>query len=71
MKRSLIAAAFVTAFASTAFAQETANGSGNYVIVEEGETPPAGYAPLVPSYKWEDGRFVRDGEVYQSLHSDD
>jgi hypothetical protein len=71
MKHRIIAAAFLTAFAGTAFAQAAANPPGNYVIVEEGETPPAGFAPLVPNYKWEDGRFVRDGEVYQSLHGDD
>jgi hypothetical protein len=71
MKQRIIAAAFLTAVASAAFAQEAANPAGNFVIVQEGETPPAGYAPLVPSYKWENGRFVRDGEAYQSLHSDD
>ena len=70
MKR-IIAATLFTAFASAAFAQQAAIPTGNYVFVEEGATPPAGYAPLVPNYKWENGRFVRDGALYQSLHSDD
>jgi hypothetical protein len=71
MKQRIIAAAFLTAFAGSALAQEAANPVGDFVIVKEGETPPAGYAPFVPNYKWEDGRFVRDGEVYQSLHGGD
>jgi len=72
MKSHIITAAFLTAFAGAAFAQEAAHPNGaQYIIVEEGEAPPAGFAPLVPNYKWEGGRFVRDGEVYQSLHSDD
>lgn len=70
MKR-FIAAAFLTAFAGAALAQQAANSTGNYIFVEEGAVPPAGYAPLVPSYEWKAGRFVRNGEVYQSLHSDD
>jgi hypothetical protein len=72
MKHRIIAAALLTAFAGTAFAQEAAHPNGaQYIIVEEGEAPPAGYAPLVPSYEWENGRFVRNGEVYQSLHDGD
>jgi hypothetical protein len=70
MKR-IIAAAFLIAVASAAFAQQAATPVGRYVIVTEGETPPAGYVPLVPSYEFKDGRFVRNGEVYESLHSDD
>lgn len=69
MKQRIIAAAFLTAFASAAFAQEAASSDAQYVIVEKGDAPPAGYAPVVPSYKWENGRFVRDGELFQSLHS--
>jgi hypothetical protein len=67
MKR-LIAAAFLTAFASAAFAQQTLDPIGRYVLVKEGETPPVGYAPLVPSYEFKDGRLVRNGDVYKSLH---
>lgn len=67
MKR-LIAAAFVTAVASVAFAQQAAaDALGRYVLVEDGQTPPSGYATHVPSYEWKDGRFVRNGTVYKSL----
>jgi hypothetical protein len=66
MKR-LIAAAFVAALA--AFAQQAAaEALGRYITLPDGETPPAGYVPHVPSYEWKDGRFVRNGQVYQSLH---
>jgi hypothetical protein len=68
MKQRIIAAAFLTAFAAAAFAQETASANAEYIIVENGDAPPVGYAPVVPSYKWENGRFVQDGELYQSLH---
>jgi hypothetical protein len=71
MKHRIIAAAFLTAFAGAAFAQEVANPTADFIVVEEGAAPPAGYAPVVPSYKWENGRFVRDGELYQSLHNGD
>jgi hypothetical protein len=67
MKR-IITAAFLTAVAGVAFAQQAANPAGKYVIIEEGATPPTGYAPLVPSYQFKDGRFVRNGELFQSLH---
>lgn len=63
MKR-FIAAALLTAVASSAFADPL----GRTVLVQDGETPPAGYAPLVPSYEWKNGRFVRNGEVYKSLN---
>ena len=66
MKR-IIAAAFLAAVASAAFAQRAATPIGKYVLVEEGAKPPAGYVLLVPSYEWKDGRFVRNGTVYQSL----
>lgn len=66
--KPIIVAAFLTAFASAAFAQKAVDPIGRYVLVEEGQTPPAGYAPLVPSYEWKDGRFVRNGEVYKSLN---
>jgi hypothetical protein len=65
MKQRIIAAAFLTAFAGAAFAQEAASPTADFVIVEEGD------AAVVPSYKWENGRFVRDGELYQSLHNGD
>jgi hypothetical protein len=71
MKQRIIAAAFLTAFAGAAFAQEAASPTADFVIVEEGDAPPVGYAAVVPSYKWENGRFVRDGELYQSLHNGD
>lgn len=71
MKQRIIAAAFLATFASAAFAQAPANPASDFVVVQEGETPPAGFVPLVPNYKWEDGRFVRDGEVHQSLHAGD
>jgi hypothetical protein len=67
MKR-LIAAVFLTALASTALGQKAVDPLGRYVLVEEGQTPPVGYAPYVPSYEYKDGRFVRNGEVYKSLH---
>ena len=62
MKR-IIATVFLTALASAAFADPL----GRYVLVEEGQTPPAGYATHTPSYDWKDGRFVRNGTVYKSL----
>ena len=71
MKQRIIAAAVLAILAGAAFAQQTPNPAGDFVIIKDGETPPSGYAPLVPSYKWENGRFVRDGQVYQSLHSSD
>ena len=67
MKR-IIAAAFFTAFASAAFAQKAVEPIGRYVLVEEDQTPPFGYAPHVPSYEWKDGRFVRNGRLYMSLY---
>ena len=67
MKR-IIAAAFLTACASGAFAQKAVDPLGRYVIVQEGEIPPAGYALHVPYYELRDGRFVRNGDVYMSLH---
>ena len=66
MKRT-IATAFLAAVTSAASAQQAATPIGRYVLVEEGATPPAGYLLLVPSYEWKDGRFVRNGTVYQSL----
>lgn len=71
MKQRIIAAAFLATFATAALAQEVANPVGDFIIVQEGDTPPAGYSSFVPNYKWEDGRFVRDGSVYQSLHAGD
>jgi len=68
MKR-IIVAALLSAVASTAFAQKAADPLGKFVIVQEGETPPSGYVPHVPSYEWKDGRFVRNGEVYMNLQS--
>ena len=67
MKR-LIAAALLGAVASAAFAQQAVEPVGRYVIVEEGQVPPPYYVPHVPSYEWKDGRFVRNGQLYQSLH---
>jgi hypothetical protein len=68
MKR-IIAAAFVAVLASAAFAQQAAaDALGRYITLEDGDNPPAGYVPHVPSYEWKDGRFVRNGQVYKSLH---
>jgi hypothetical protein len=67
MKR-IIVAALLTAVAGTAFAQQAVDPIGRYVIVQDGETPPAGFAPHVPSYEWKGGRFVRNGELYKSLN---
>lgn len=64
----IITAAFLMAIAGAALAQQAAFPAGKYVLVEEGATPPVGYAPLVPSYEFRDGRLVRNGELYQSLH---
>ena len=38
------------------------------VIVESDQACPAGTAPSVPSYSWDDGRFVRDGYLCESLY---
>lgn len=38
------------------------------VFADSAEACPAGYTELVPSYRWEDGRFVRDGVVCESLY---
>lgn len=59
--RALVAAS-VAGVAFSASAQDAD------VIVESAEACPAGYAPSVPSYRLEDGRFVRDGYLCESLH---
>jgi hypothetical protein len=38
------------------------------VVVDSAETCPAGTFASVPSYDWEDGRFVRDGWLCESLY---
>jgi hypothetical protein len=38
------------------------------VVVESAEACPSGTAASVPSYRWEDGRFVNDGWLCESLY---
>lgn len=39
------------------------------VYVDSAEACPAGTFASLPSYEWEDGRFVRDGWFCESLDS--
>lgn len=66
MKR-IIAALFLTGFAAASFAQATSYSDSEDVIVKNGEACPAGYFALVPSYEWQDGHFVRTGELCENL----
>ena len=59
--RTLVAV-LLTGAAFSAWAQDAD------VIVESNEACPAGTAPSVPSYAWEDGRLVRDGYLCESLY---
>jgi hypothetical protein len=38
------------------------------VFADSAEACPAGTAPAVPSYSWEDGRFVQEGWLCESLY---
>jgi hypothetical protein len=38
------------------------------VFVDSAEACPGGTFPSVPSYHWQDGRFVRDGWLCESLY---
>jgi hypothetical protein len=51
--------------ASTAF---SASASEHDIVVGLGESCPRGYISKSLSYRWDDGRFVRDGRVCESLH---
>lgn len=63
MKRT-IAALFLAAFATVSFAQED-------VTVANADSCPAGTFASVPSYAWQDGGFVRDGWLCESLDQRD
>ena len=60
--RALVAASL----AGVAF---SASAQDADVIVESGQACPAGTARSVPSYSWEDGRFVQDGYLCESLYT--
>lgn len=66
MSKGIIAGLFLAGFATAASAQ-----LGTYretVTVKDADSCPAGTAAYVPSYEWEDGRFVRNGWVCESLY---
>lgn len=66
MNKRMIAGLLLAGFATTASAQ-----LGTYretVTVKDAESCPAGTAVSVPSYEREDGRFVRNGWVCESLY---
>jgi hypothetical protein len=65
MKR-IIAALFVAAFATASFAQAP-HGLGRAAVADPQDCPP-GTTSVHPNYKWQDGRFLRDGWVCEVIH---
>jgi len=65
MKR-IIAALFLAAIASASFAQAVGNSGEPHVASPQ--DCPAG-TTTSPYYKWQDGRFVRDGWICQRIRS--
>jgi hypothetical protein len=51
--------------ATTAF---SASASEHDIVVGLEESCPRGFISKSLSYRWNDGRFVRDGRVCESLH---
>ena len=45
----------------------SASASDPDVYADSAEACPAGYSESVPSFRWEDGRFVRDGVLCESF----
>jgi hypothetical protein len=61
-----IAAFFLAGFATASFAQVAAYSDS--VTVDNAAACPAGTYASTPSYEWQDGRFVRNGWVCESLY---
>ena len=66
MKERIIAALFLAGFATASFGQIAAYSET--VTVKDAESCPPGTAASVPSYERQDGRFVRNGWVCESLY---
>jgi hypothetical protein len=66
MKKSISAALFIACFATSALAQ--AAWYSDRVTVNDADSCPAGTYASVPSYERQDGRFVRNGWVCESLY---
>jgi hypothetical protein len=66
MKRT-IAALFLAGIAGAAFAQDPPPGPTGYeqgdVYAKDADSCPAGFHAVVPSYEWQNGHFVRSGEL--------
>lgn len=66
MSKRIIAGLLLSGFAAAASAQ-----IGTYrenVIASDADSCPAGTAASVPSYEWDDGRFVRNGWLCESRY---
>lgn len=79
MKQRIVAALFLAGFATASLAQGAAqstpqvssNSEFDTVTVQDANTCPAGFYASVPSYEWQNGHFVRNGWVCDSLDRQD
>jgi len=77
MKR-IIAALLLASITGAALAQatESSGPTSPYaedqdLIVKDRDSCPAGYYPSVPSYAWQNGGFVQNGYLCESLYKND
>ena len=77
MKKHLIAALLLAGITGAAFAQATdpygptsPYAEDQDLIVKDRDSCPAGYHPSVPSYAWQNGGFVQNGYLCESLYKD-
>lgn len=68
MKRYVIAAFLLAGSAGASFAQAAAPADFETYVVDNADSCPAGTYASVPSYEWQDGRFVRNGWLCESLY---
>ena len=79
MKQRMIAALFLAGFTTASLAQgapqSAPQGSSvpefDTITVQNADSCPAGFYPSVPSYQWQDGHFVQNGWVCDSLYRQD
>jgi hypothetical protein len=65
MKQRIVAALFLAGLAGAAFSQDSQE-----IYVESEQACPAGTFELVPSYTFQDRRFVRNGKLCKGLYTE-